>query len=114
MNDIVSSYKEQWQIEGSFRTIKSFIEIRPVYHRKSDRIRGHVFVCVLSLLISRIMEKLTGNTIKTLRNILNQIDVVPITVEDRIFYISSINQDAESLLNKIPLKYPRIIESAHT
>ncbi|EQD78580.1 transposase, IS4 family, partial [mine drainage metagenome] len=49
-NEVVSAYKDQWQIERSFRTIKAFIEIRPVYHRKSDHIRAHVLVCVLSLL----------------------------------------------------------------
>ncbi|MCL4412207.1 MAG: hypothetical protein M1526_02490 [Candidatus Thermoplasmatota archaeon] len=46
-----------------FRTIKSFLEIRPVYHRKSERIKAHVLVCVLSLLISRMIEKKTGMTI---------------------------------------------------
>jgi transposase len=54
--DAVSAYKEQWEIERSFRTIKSFLEIRPVFHRKSERIEVHVLVCVLSLLPS-IMEK---------------------------------------------------------
>ena len=31
-SEVVSAYKNQWQIERSFRTIKSFIEIRLVYH----------------------------------------------------------------------------------
>ena len=62
-SEVVSAYKEQWQIERAFRTIKSFIEIRPVYHRKSDRIKAHVFVCVLPLLLSRLIEKETEITI---------------------------------------------------
>ena len=37
---VVSAYKEQWQIERSFRTIKSFLEMRPVYHRKPERIKA--------------------------------------------------------------------------
>ena len=56
-DEVVSAYKEQWQIERSFRTIKSFLDIRPVNHRKEERIEAHVFVCVLSLLIARLFEK---------------------------------------------------------
>jgi transposase len=114
MEEIVSAYKEQWQIERSFRTIKSFIEIRPVYHRKSDRIRAHVFVCVLSLLLSRIMEKHTGRTIDSIRKDLNCLDVVPVSVEKRVLYISSESREASDILKSLGLPYPRIRESAHT
>ena len=113
-SEIVSAYKEQWQIERSFRTIKSFLEIRPVYHRKSDRIRAHVFVCVLSLLLSRIMEKLTGRTIDSIRRSLNYLDVVPVTVEKREMYISSESSEASDVLKSLGLPYPRIRECAHT
>ena len=51
-SEVVSAYRKQWQSERPFRTIKRFIENRPVYHRKSGHIRAHVFVCVLSLLFS--------------------------------------------------------------
>lgn len=113
-SEIVSAYKDQWQIERSFRTIKSFIEIRPVYHRKSERIRAHVFVCVLSLLVSRIMEKLSGRTIDSIRKDLNYLDVVPVTVEKRDLYISSESSAASDILKSLGLPYPGIRESAHT
>ena len=112
--EIVTAYKEQWQIERSFHTIKSFLEIRPVYHRKSERIKAHVFVCVLSLLLSRIMEKLTGRTIDRIRRSLNYLDVVPVTVEKRKLYISSESSDASEVLKSLGLPYPRIRECAHT
>ena len=113
-NEIVSAYKEQWQIERSFRTIKSFVEIRPVYHRKSERIRAHVFVCVLSLLLSRIMEKLTGRTIDSIRRSLNYLDVVPVAVEKKELYVSSESSEASDILKSLGLPYPRIRECAHT
>ena len=112
--EIVTAYKEQWQIERSFRTIKSYLEIRPVYHRKSDRIRAHVFVCVLSLLLSRIMEKLTGRTIDSIRRSLNYLDVVPVMVEKRELYFSSESSEASDVLKSLGLPYPRIRECAHT
>ncbi|EQD26759.1 transposase IS4 family protein [mine drainage metagenome] len=113
-DEIVAAYKEQWQIERSFRTIKSFLEIRPVYHRKSERIRAYVFVCVLSLLLSRMMEKLSGRTINSIRKDLSYLDVVPVTVEKREMYISSGSSEASDILKSFGLPHPDIRESAHT
>ncbi len=112
--DAVSAYKEQWEIERSFRTIKSFLEIRPVFHRKSERIEAHVFVCVLSLLLSRIMEKQTGRTIESMTRDLDYLDVVPIHVEDRLVFVSSDSSRAAGILKILGVPYPRILESAHT
>ena len=102
-SEVVSAYKEQWQIERAFRTIKSFIEIRPVYHRKSDRIKAHVFVCILSLLLSGIMEKRTGRTIDSIRKNPNCLDVVPISLANRNLFISSDSEDASNILKKLDL-----------
>ncbi len=77
-SEIVSAYKEQRQIERAFRTTKSFLEIRPVYHRKSERIRAHVFVCVLSLLLSRLIEKKTGITVSEANRILSYLKVTAV------------------------------------
>ncbi|MCW6169290.1 MAG: transposase [Thermoplasmatales archaeon] len=112
--EIVSAYKEQWKIERTFRAIKSFLDIRPVYHRKFDRIKAHVFVCVLSFLVSAIMEKSTGKSIKSIRKDLNCLDIVPLTVENRRIYVSSDSPEASSLLKSLKIPYPRIHESAHT
>ena len=94
----VSAYKEQWEIERSFRTIKSFLEIRPVYHRKSERIEAHVLVCVLSLLLSRIMENPAKRTIESITRDLDYPDVVPITVGNLELYISSESIEASDVL----------------
>ncbi|MCL4480328.1 MAG: transposase [Candidatus Thermoplasmatota archaeon] len=112
--EIVSAYKEQWKIERAFRTIKSFLDIRPVYHRRSERIKANVFACVLSFLVSALMEKSTGKSIESIREDLNCLDVVPVTAEDRKYYVSSDSPEASSLLKSLKIPYPRIHESAHT
>ncbi len=109
--EIVSAYKEQWQIERSFRTIKSFLEIRPVYHRKSERIRAHVFVCVLSLLLSRVIEKrLTESrlTIERTAEILCEIKAVPVKSPVNIMYRSE-SDEAAGILNELGIKPPERI-----
>ena len=114
-SEIVSAYKEQWQIERSFRTIKSFIEIRPVYHRKEERIKAHVFVCVLSLLLSRIIEKrLTASrlTVERAAEILWGIKAIPVKSPMRIVYGSE-SDEAARILNEMGIKPPdRILVGA--
>ena len=51
------------------------MEIRPVYYRKSERVKAHVLVCVLSLLLSRMMEKKTGMTISEASRLLSYLKV---------------------------------------
>ena len=114
-SEIVSAYKEQWQIERSFRTIKSFIEIRPVYHRKSERIRAHVFACVLSLLFSRLIEKKTEITISETTSILSQLKVTPVRLKSGIIMIRSESEQVLNLLNKMNIPYPeKITDGART
>ena len=88
-DEIVTAYKEQWEIERSFRTIKSFLEIRPVYHRKPDRIKAHVFVCVLSLLLSSLIEKKTKITISEAGRILSYLKVTPVQLESGVAMVRS-------------------------
>jgi hypothetical protein len=111
--EVVSAYKEQWEIERSFRTIKSFIEIRPVYHRKSERIKAHVFICVLSLLLSRIIEKKTELIISETVRILWQLKVTPIRLKSGIIMIRSESEQILNLLNRMNIPYPeKIIDGA--
>jgi transposase len=54
--EIVHRYKELAEIERGFRALKSSLLLRPLYHWTEDRIRAHVFLCVLALQIERLMR----------------------------------------------------------
>ncbi|MEM4089736.1 MAG: hypothetical protein QXQ46_03140 [Thermoplasmatales archaeon] len=101
-------------IERSFKTMKSFVEVRPVSHRKSERIKAHVFVAVLSLLLSRMMEKKSGMTVERITRDLDHLSVVPIQLEDRLLYVSSDDRIARDTLKILGLPYPKVLECAHT
>ena len=46
---VVASYKKLSFVENAFRNLKTVqLEVRPVYHKKDDRIRSHVFICLLA------------------------------------------------------------------
>ncbi|BBW98716.1 IS1634 family transposase [Geobacillus subterraneus] len=54
--DVAIGYKQLVDIEQAFRTLKSTLELRPMYHRLEDRIRAHVLLSWLALLLVRIVE----------------------------------------------------------
>ena len=59
--DVARGYKALLDVERGFRDLKQ-LELRPVYHRRSDRIVAHVQLCWLSLLLIRTAEIATGDT----------------------------------------------------
>ena len=54
---IASAYKQLWRVEDLFRTMKSILETRPIYHQRDETIRGHVFCSFLALLLRRALER---------------------------------------------------------
>jgi transposase len=60
--DVALGYKNLLEAERGFRDLKSTIELRPVFHRLEPRIRAHVLLCWLALLLIRVAERRTGLT----------------------------------------------------
>ncbi|MDQ2760688.1 MAG: IS1634 family transposase [Actinomycetota bacterium] len=52
--DVALGYKNVLEAERGFRDLKGTIRLRPVYHRKEDRIRSHVLICFLALVVIRV------------------------------------------------------------
>ncbi|MDD7306119.1 MAG: transposase [Peptoniphilaceae bacterium] len=57
--EIIQINKMRWQIESSFRTMKSEFKTRPVYLRNDNRIEAHFLTCFLSLLILKLIKRKT-------------------------------------------------------
>jgi len=71
--DVALGYKQLMEAERSFRDLKGTLLLRPVFHRKDDRIRAHVLICFLALVLVRLAETRTGETWRTIRTELGQI-----------------------------------------
>ncbi|MCG8461478.1 MAG: transposase, partial [Holophagales bacterium] len=54
--DIAIAYKQLWMVEDVFRTMKSILRTRPIYHRRDETIRGHVFCSFLALRLRSELE----------------------------------------------------------
>ena len=73
--DIALGYKQLAEVERGWRDMKQIIDLRPVYHRKEERIRAHVVLCWLALLLIRVTETSCGDTWSSLRRELEKIKV---------------------------------------
>lgn len=56
VEQVIASYKDLKHVESAFDELKNFLDIRPVYHYNEERVRAHVFICVLSYLLERVLE----------------------------------------------------------
>src|SRR6266545_3652829 len=84
--DIALGYKQLLEVERGWRDIKQIIDLRPIYHRLEDRIRAHVVLCWLALLLVRVAETTTGQTWPTLRRDLDRLHVITFTGPDGTFH----------------------------
>jgi transposase len=73
--DIALGYKQLLEVERGWRDMKQVIDLRPVWHRREDRIRAHVILCWLALLLARIAENAAGRTWPELRRELDKIHI---------------------------------------
>ena len=83
INEILKIVKGRWEIEESFRIMKSDFLARPVNLSREDRINAHFMTCFISLFIYRLLEKkldykyTTSQILKTLRNMEMMIILLP-------------------------------------
>jgi transposase len=102
--DIALGYKQLLEVERAFRTLKSTLDLRPIYHSKDDRIRSHVLVCWLALLLVRIAEVETGLTWRTIRTQMQQQKLVDLFGRNgRILQYSELTKTQRNILKKLKI-----------
>jgi transposase len=74
--DVALGYKNLLEAERGFRDLKSTIELRPVFHRIEPRIRAHVLLCWLALLLIRVAERRTGMTWRQINRELGRLHAI--------------------------------------
>jgi transposase len=77
--DTALGYKNLLEAERGFRDLKSSLLLRPVFHRLEHRIRAHVLLCWLALLLTRVAERRTSMTWRRIAIELGRIHAVTLT-----------------------------------
>lgn len=104
--DILKASGRRWEIEESFRILKTNFKSRPVYHQKERRIVSHFAICFTALLIYRLLEKKLDNkyTVNEIIKQLKMMNVYPLsgTLFESTYTGSKLLDDL-CQLNQIPL-----------
>jgi transposase len=94
MDVIALTYKGLWMVEAIFRSMKSVLETRPIYHHHDETIRGHVFCSFLALVLRQELErrlKQQGATWEWADIIhdLDRLQETTVTVQDKHYIVRS-------------------------
>nr|WP_198409724.1 IS1634 family transposase [Limnochorda pilosa] len=105
--DVVAGYKQLWQIERVNRQLKHTVDIRPVFHRLEDRIRAHVLLCWLALLLIRVAENETHRTWNQMKLLLSTLELgIHRTHHGEVCQTNRVTQDQKALFEALHIKPP--------
>jgi hypothetical protein len=105
--DIAQGYKGLYEAERGWRDLKSTIDLRPVYHHREDRIRAHVQLQWLALLLLRVAETAVGDTWRNIRDELERMHLVTLATSDgQVAQRSELTTGQRSTLRALDLSDP--------
>jgi len=92
--DILDAYKQLYKIEHTFRTFKSYLETRPMFHWTEKRIEGHLCLCYISFTLlnylqQQLQKRLTPMSENKIRNTLSQLQLSLINLDGKEYYLRS-------------------------
>jgi Transposase DDE domain len=106
--DIALGYKQLLEVERGWRDMKSVLDLRPVHHRLEERIRAHVLLCWLALLLIRVAETTTGRTWPKIRADLDRLHAITFTGPAGTFrQTTELTKTQRDLLTALKLDPPK-------
>jgi len=87
--------------------MKGALGLRPVFHHREDRIRAHVQLCWLALLLLRVVENATGDTWRNVRQELDRMHLVTLaTADGHVAQRSATTDGHKAILSALHLPEP--------
>jgi len=106
-DDLAAAYKQLLQVERGWRDMKGALGLRPVFHYREDRIRAHVQLCWLALLLLRVVENATNDTWRNVRHELDRMHLVTLaTPEGQVAQRSALTAGQKTILAALKLPEP--------
>ena len=84
VEEIIKVNHRRWEIEESFRIMKSEFNARPVFHSNEDAIKAHFLICFLALTVYRYLEKKLDEKY-TVREIIDTLKEMQLSLKDEDF-----------------------------
>lgn len=117
--EILSQYKQLFKIEHSFRTFKSHLEMRPMFHWTNKRIEGHICLCyiaftLLNHVLLKTKEANLNLTENSLRKTLDKMQMSLIEQDQKKIYLRSAeNQEQKQLISALKLRPMPHVSKSH-
>ena len=109
--DIALGYKQLMEVERGWRDMKQILDLRPVYHRLEERIRAHVILCWLALLLIRIIETRADTTWARARRELQRLHVGTFTGPTGTFQqVMGLTKSQRDILTKLGIPHPKQVQ----
>ena len=106
-DDLAAAYKQLLQVERGWRDMKGALGLRPVFHYREDRIRAHVQLCWLALLLLRVVENATDDTWRNVRHELDRMHLITLaTADGQVAQRSATTAGQKKLLAALKLPEP--------
>jgi transposase len=109
VEDILSKYRDLFEVEHTFRALKSHLEIRPIFHWTDERIKGHICMCFIAFTFINHLRIVTGLQYQTLIKGLDKMQLSHIQdnkANNHIYLRSKIDDVQETIINALKLKVP--------
>ena len=107
--DLAAAYRQLYQVERGWRDMKGALKLRPVFHHREDRIRAHVQLCWLALLLIRVVENATGESWRCLREELERLHLVTLeSAEGRVVRRSRTTAGQRRIFKALGLPEPAL------
>jgi hypothetical protein len=108
--DLALGYKQLQRVEEAWRSLKSGLRIRPVYHWAVHRMHAHIALSVLALLLERVIEQACGDTWRNIRADLEQIKLAQLlSPHGAVWQVTEASPEASNHLKSLELKNPPAI-----
>jgi hypothetical protein len=106
-DDLAAAYKQLLAVERGWRDFKGALGLRPVFHHREDRIRAHIQLCWLALLLLRVIENATGDTWRNTRHELDRMHLVTLaTNAGQVAQRSATTPGQQTILRTLDLPEP--------
>jgi hypothetical protein len=117
MHTVHARYKDLAFVESAFRTVKSDLDIRPVYVRKEESTRGHVLVVMLAYMISRELDQLWSSLYLTVSEGLHSLAtlcLLEISVKEGLTFqqVPQPRLQNQKLLKAANIELPKILRKS--
>ena len=117
VEQILTKYKDLFEVEHTFRALKSQLEIRPVFHWTDKRIKGHIAMCFIAFTLINYLKNATQLQYRAIAKAIDMMQVSEIgddKAKSTLYLRSKINEHQQIIINKLKLKVLNDTTPQHT